>query len=366
MTDGMIRTAADLAAICAKAKEEGLLSLDTEFVWRSTYRPQLGLVQAGTRGSAAAIDCLAGFAPSALGEILADASVVKILHDARQDLTHLRHYTGAYPVNVFDTQLAAAFAGFPGGIGLQKLLFDAIGVGLPKTETLTDWMRRPLTAAQIEYALDDVRYLPALMDELLKRCDAAGTRAWLEEDLAKYDDPSLYADACPQEAWKRIKTGRAKLDSRAFAVLRSVAALREELAREWNIPRTWAGDDPSLVRMALEKRVSHLAHRLRGSLGDVARAKYSKSIASAMALPEEECPSNPRPHYIREVQEAADEALAWLRAKADAIRIDPGLIASRATVTAFVDDAEDETNPLASGWRAEVAGREMASRFAVE
>ncbi len=364
--DGMIRTAAELEKICAGAKEEGLLSLDTEFVWRSTYRPQLGLVQAGTRSLAGAVDCLAGFSPAKLGEAIAEPSIVKILHDARQDLTHLRHYAGSAPKNVFDTQLAAAFAGFQAGIGLQKLLFEAIGVGLPKTETLTDWLHRPLTAAQIEYALDDVKFLPALRDELLKRCKEAGTLPWLEEDLKKYDDESLYLDFDPEEVWKRVKLGRVRLDPQGFAILRAVAALREELAREWNVPRNWAGDDDSLAHMALDRRVSHFSHRLRGSMGDVAKAKYSKAIASAMELPEEEWPENPRPHYIREVMEAADEALAWLRAKADSIHIDPGLIANRATVTAFVDNVEDESNPLASGWRAEVAGREMASRFGVE
>ena len=364
--EGMIRTAADLESVCDSARDEGILSLDTEFVWRSTYRPQLGLVQVGTRSVCGAVDCLAGFSPASLGAALADPSIVKILHDARQDLTHLRHYTGGTPVNVFDTQLAAAFAGFQGGIGLQKLLFEAIDVGLPKTETLTDWMRRPLSDAQVKYALDDVRYLPALRDELLRRCDASGTRAWLEEDLKKYDDPSRYADYDPDEVWKRVKTGRRRIDGRGYAVLRAVAALREELAQKWNVPRNWAGDDESLAEMAEKGKVGHFAHRLRGGMADVARAKYEKAVESALALPEDELPENPRPHYIREVLEASDEAIAWLRAKADAIHVDAGVIASRATVTAFVDNVEDETNPLAHGWRAEVVGREIATRFGVE
>lgn len=362
----LIRTTAELAAVCEQAKAEGILSLDTEFVWRRTYRPQLGLVQLGTTNGCWAIDVLAGLSTAPLGEALADPSIVKILHDARQDLTHLHHYTGRTPQNVFDTQLAAAFSGFPGGIGLQKLLLEVADVGLPKTETCTDWLQRPLSPAQVAYALDDVRYLPALREELLRRSADFGTQDWLAEDLRKYDAPALYEDYDPDGVWKRVKLGRVRLEGRGFAILRAVAALREEMAREWNLPRNWLGDDDSLVAMAKEERVGRLVHRLNGSQAQVAKVKYAKAIAEALALPEEEWPANPRPHYIREVQEAADEAIAWLRARAEVLHVDPGVIANRATVTAFVDDVTDETNPLASGWRAEKIGCEMAERFGVD
>ena len=362
----LIRTTAELESVCAQARTEGLLSVDTEFVWRRTYRPQLGIVQLGTREKCQAVDVTSGLSPASLGDVLADSSVVKILHDARQDLTHLRHYTGRTPANVFDTQLAAAFAGFPAGIGLQKLLLEAIDVGLPKTETCTDWLQRPLSPAQVQYALDDVRYLPALRDELLARCESFGTRAWLEEDLLTYDDASLYDDYDPEQVWKRVKTGRVRLEGVGFAVLRAVAALREEMAQGWNLPRNWLGDDESLVAMASLGRVGRLVHRLKGGQADVARAKYAKAVAAALALPEEEWPENPRRRYIPEVLDAADKALDWLRGRAEELHVDATVIANRATVTAFVDDVEDATSPLASGWRADAVGRDMASLFGVD
>lgn len=361
----LIRTTAELTVACDLAKADGLLSLDTEFVWRSTYRPQLGLVQIGSRADCRAVDVLSGQSPAALGALLDDPTVIKILHDARQDLTHLRAYTGKTPRTVFDTQLAAAFAGFSGGIGLQKLLQETLDVGLPKTETCTDWLQRPLSAAQVRYALDDVRYLPALRDELLRRAESFGTRGWLEEDLAKYDDPALYDEYDPETVWTRVKTGRVRLEGVGLAVLRAVAALREEMARAGNQPRNWYGDDASLTEMAVLGRVGHFAHRLKGGLADVARAKYAKAIAAAKALSEEDWPENPHRRYIREVMEASDRALAWLRERAAELHIEASVIANRATVTAFVDDVEDASNPLATGWRAEVVGREMASRFGV-
>ena len=363
--DAIIRNTHGLEKACAQAKEDGLLSLDTEFVWTSTYRPRLGLVQLGCRSSCWGLDCMTGLHADALAEIVADASVVKILHDARQDLWLVNHYAHCLPRSVFDTQLAATFAGFPAGVGLQKLLFDAIGVGLPKTETCTDWTRRPLSPAQVDYALDDVRYLPALRDALVARARELGTLAWLEADLAALDDPSIYADADERSAWRRIKTGRAHLDRRGFAMLRELASARELMACEQNRPRGWFGDDESLVRMAIDRRVGRFRHRLNGAQAQFAAANYAKAIEAGMAVPDEDCPENPRPRYIQEVVDAAESAVAWLRATADAHHVDPGVVASRAEVTAFVDNADDESNPLSSGWRWEAFGREIAARFAV-
>ena len=362
----LIRTSPELEAACAACRAEGILSLDTEFVWMSTYRPRLGLVQLGCRGGVWALDCLKGTDVTALKNLIEDPSVVKILHDARQDLQHLLHYTGALPQNVFDTQCAAAFAGFPAGIGLQKLLFEAIDVGLPKTETCTDWIQRPLSDAQVAYALDDVRYLPALRDELLKRARELGTADWLSEELKKYDNPLIYADYDPDEVWKRVKTGRIRLDSKGFAILKAVAALREEKAQEWNLPKNWLGDDESLTEMAYQRTVRRFHHRLKGGQADIMKGLFRQAIEAAVKTPEEDWPDNPRPHYIREVQDAAAQAVEWLREKAEALHVDPTMIANRATVTAYVDNVDDYRNPLADGWRYEVVGREMAELFGVE
>ena len=361
----ILRTTPELEDACARARTTGIVALDTEFVWTRTYRPRLGLVQIGTPDECWGLDCLQGLNPAALADLVADGSVVKILHDAHQDLEIIRHYAGAKPQNVFDTQCAAGFAGFSSNIGLQKLLQEAIDVGLAKTETCTDWTQRPLTDAQVRYALDDVRYLAALRQELLSRAESLGTRAWLEEELAAYDDPARYADPDPHEAWRRIKTGRAQLEPRNYAVLRAVATVREATAQEWNLPRNWLGDDAMLVEMSVKERVGFFRHRLHGGQRDAVQARYAAAIKEALALPPEDCPADPRPHYIRDVLEAADKAIEWMRARAEELHVDAPLVAGRAAVTAFIDNPDDETNPLATGWRHETFGREMLERFAV-
>ena len=361
----IIRTTSHLDDACACARAAGLVALDTEFVWTRTYRPRLGLVQIGTPDDCWGLDCLQGLSPAALGDLIADASATKILHDARQDLELLWHYTGAKPLNVFDTQRAAGFAGLSSKIGLQKLLQEVLGVGLAKTETCTDWTQRPLTDAQVRYALDDVRYLAELRQALLARADGLGTRAWLEEEMEKYDDPGLYADLAPEDAWRRIKTGKMRFEPRHYAVLRAVAAVRETAAQEWNLPRNWLGDDLSLADMAFKGRVGFFRHRLHGGQREAIAARYAAAVKTAFVLPPGAWPSDPRPHYIREVTEAADRAVDWLRTRAEEVHVDAAVIASRATVTAFIDNPEDESNPLAVGWRHEAVGREMREKFAV-
>lgn len=367
----MIRNKVELEDVCARLKADGVAALDTEFVWRNTNRPLLSLVQLGADdGTSWIVDCLTGLDPAPLADLIYDDGVVKILHDAHQDLDHLFHWTGAKPRRVFDTQLAAAFAGYPAKRSLQKLLFEAVDVGLPKTETVTDWSQRPLTDAQVSYALDDVRYLGALRRRLLEKCGELGTLAWEEEEQGAYDNPALYGDADPDEVWKRIKCGRHRLGGRGFAALRALAAVREVTAREWNLPRTWLGKDDSLVEMAMalptDPRRVRISHRLRNR-GQVEMLSgfYADAIQGALDLPEDELPDDPHPQYVHEVLAAADDALDFLRAKAEEVHVDASVIANRATVTAWVDNPEDQSNPLASGWRYEVAGREIQEKFAV-
>ena len=367
----MIRNSTELKEVCAQLASGGVAALDTEFVWRSTNRPKLALVQLGAAdGTSWAEDCLLALDPAPLAELIRDPATVKILHDAHQDLDHLFHYTGAKPVNVFDTQLAAAFAGLPAGLSLQKLVQETLDVCLPKTETTTDWMQRPLTDAQMAYALDDVRYLAEVRTELLARSDRLGTRAWLDEEMTRYDNPDLYGDADPLEAWKRVKCGRIRLDGRGFAVLRAVAAVREQLARDWNMPKTWLADDGSLAEIAAacETQADRIRfrHRLRNrGQRDTLAGAFARAVASAKDAPEAEWPENPRPRYLPEVQDAAGEALDFLRARAEEIHVDATVIASRATLTAWIDNPEDDANPLAQGWRYAVAGRDIAEKFQV-
>ncbi len=374
MDEGLIRNTPDLKEACDALVAGGVAALDTEFVWRASYRPHLAIVQmAGADGVCRALDCQLGTDVAPFAAVVSDPSVVKILHDARQDLDLIHHYTSAAPVNVFDTQLAAGFCGHPANLGLQKLLYEVLDVGLSKTETCTDWSQRPLTDAQVRYALDDVRYLVALRTALLAQCDAFGTRAWLEEDLLKYEEPDAYGDVEPDEMWKRVKGSARRLPRRGLAGLRALAAVREQRAREWNLPRAWLGDDSSLVDLAW--RLQHgetsfpnvrFRHRLRNNAQrDHLAADYAAALVEASRLPEEDWPFPVQPEYPKEVRNAADQAHDYLVARGEELHVDPVVFANRAQLLAFVDDPEVPDNPLAEGWRFEVVGRTIIERFYV-
>ena len=374
MDEGLIRNTPDLKEACDALVAGGVAALDTEFVWRASYRPHLAIVQmAGADGVCRALDCQLGTDVAPFAAVVSDPSVVKILHAAHQDLELIHHYTGAVPVNVFDTQLAAGFCGHPSNLGLQKLLYEVLDVGLPKTETCTDWSQRPLTDAQVRYALDDVRYLVALRQALLTQCDSFGTRAWLEEDLLKFESPEAYGEMEPDEAWKRVKNASRYLRPFGLAGLRAVASVRETRAREWNLPRAWLGEDGSLIALAERLQrgektfpTGRFRHRLKNNAQrDHLAADYAAALTEASRLPEEEWPLPVQPDYPNEVRDAADKAHDYLVARGEELHIDPALFANRAQLLAFVDDPEVPDNPLAEGWRFETVGRTIIERFYV-
>jgi ribonuclease D len=142
-----------------------------------------------------------------LARLLADADVEKVLHDAAQDLTILRRATGAEPRRVFDTQRAAGFVGLSATLSLQDLLRETIGVEIGKGEQRTDWLRRPLSPAQITYARADVRHLPEVRRRLLDRAHVRGRVAWIMEEMLRYDDPALYVEGDPMDQHSTAPAG---------------------------------------------------------------------------------------------------------------------------------------------------------------
>ncbi|MEO6366239.1 MAG: ribonuclease D [Luteimonas sp.] len=195
-----------LASLSAQPKP-ARVALDTEFVRERTYWPQLALVQIAVEGQILLVDPLVPGMAAALAPLLVDANVLKVMHSASEDLVALKHTCGVVPAPLFDTQIAAALAGVGAGIGYQRLVQDTLGVALQKGETRSDWLRRPLSPAQLEYAADDVRHLFALHDHLQARASDR-PRSWiLDNELATAlartpppDRPALQAqlDAHPK------------------------------------------------------------------------------------------------------------------------------------------------------------------------
>ena len=355
----MIDTADSLNAFVERVARAPGIALDTEFMREKTYRADLCLVQIAHGAEAVCIDPLALTDLAALAPLMTSPQTVKIMHAARQDLEVLLPAVGLVRP-VFDTQIAAGLAGFPAQIGYAELARRLLGVELPKAHTRTDWARRPLSADQQEYALDDVRHLPALRASLLDTLAARGRLAWLEEDLATLDNADALRVA-PEDAWKKVK-GLPSLDEQRQRLVQALAAWRERRADERNRPRGWILDD-----VALREIVVRLPRSLDalGTLQEMQESVVRKCGEELLALVREAGIADPPPPLPR--RERPDPVfLASVKrlvdvtgAVAGALEIGPEVLATRRDLEKVAAGRRD-VGPL-RGWRAAVLGEKLLS-----
>ena len=363
----LINTPNELETLVNRALNAPCVGIDTEFVWEQTYYPRLGIVQVGfSESDCHLIDAVTLSDLSPLGTLLSDPHTVKILHDAQQDLWILRRITDAIPCNIFDTRCAAGFAGLSSNLSLGNLLRMRLNIQLPKTETRTDWLRRPLSDKQLEYALDDVRFLPALREHILTDIQRRGRENWLAEELRQYDIAKLYDDRAPEEQYTRIK-GTGRLSRRDMAIVRELAAWREKKARQVDRPRNRVISDDAIVQIARRKPQSiQSLKRVRG----IARAtinQYGNSLLNTvqrgLAIDEKNClPISPpvRPDLFEDAR--LDLAMALLRGRCLSEGIDIAMVASRSEVKEFISRKKNATdNPLHTGWRREFLGADLTA-----
>ena len=181
-----------LKEFAARAKTSPILAVDTEFLREKTYWPKLCLIQLATEEESVAVDPFRVKDLSALAELFADERIVKLFHAAGQDMELIVHEMGVIAHPVFDTQIAASLLGDTLQIGYGSLVLNECGVKLKKADSFTDWSRRPLTDSQLEYALDDVIYLPRIYRSMKARLEELGRLSWLDPDFEELCDPERY------------------------------------------------------------------------------------------------------------------------------------------------------------------------------
>jgi len=350
----IISTPDALAHVAAQLARGDAIGLDTEFLRERTYRAELCLLQLTTPDGPVCVDPIALPDLGPLGATLAAPACVKVLHAARQDLEVLLPVVGLV-VPVFDTQVAAALAGFPAQVGYADLVRRVLGHELPKGQTRTDWSRRPLSPEQIDYALDDVRYLLPLRDHLLESIERLGRRAWLDEELRALGDPaSLSTD--PDRAWLRLK-GLQGLDSGRCTLARTLAAWRERRAIARNRPRGWILDD-----LALREIVNRVP-RSRAELAavpELPEGVVRHSGDELLALVEAAGIEDPPPPLPR--RERPDPAFtALVRRLGELVQQVAGELQLAAEVLATRRDLEqlargDAEAAVLAGWRRDVVG----------
>jgi ribonuclease D len=358
MTDKYINNQHDLLALCDELAVSPWLVLDTEFIREKTYYPQLCLLQVGAPGTLACIDTLAVKDLSCFFELLAKPNCIKVFHAAGQDLEIFYHLDGRLPQPVFDTQLAAAFLGHGEQIGYANLVKELLKVQLEKTHTRTDWSRRPLSAGQIDYALDDVRYLRDIYLLLRQALISTGRLSWVEEDSKFLTQPERYRPD-PDRAWQRIKSAN-KLRGVKLNILKHLAAWREREAISQNKPKRWVLSDDHLLTVAQQapKNREQLAQQRDFTPGLVER--YAQDllglIDTALKEPKELWPETENHRKPTMQQEAtADMVNAVIRIKAAEHSITPQLLATRDHIHQLLIGERDV--PLLQGWRMQLAGQ---------
>lgn len=238
----------DLDAAVARLAARSELPIDTEFARTDTYRPKLCLIQAGVPDAVFCVDMLAPLDFGGLWQAIAAPGAVKVMHAAKQDMEVLLLRFGGLPGPLFDTQVAAGLLGHPPQAGYAALVEAELGLRLDKSQTRTDWARRPLTAAQVDYAANDVAHLTELRELLRARLASLGREQWAEEDCAALLDPALYGPR-PDTAWERLP-GIAFQDEVVQARARRLAAWRERRADQADRPRQWILADQALMALA--------------------------------------------------------------------------------------------------------------------
>src|SRR6202171_4341870 len=244
----IISDTAALAALCDRLAVEKFITVDTEFMRDKTYWTILCLVQVAGADEAAAIDPLAdGIDLAPLLALMANERVLKVFHAARQDIEIFFHIGGTVPQPLFDTQVAAMVCGFGDSVSYETLAGKLAGARIDKSSRFTDWAQPPLTDRQLQYALSDVTHLRPAYEHLARRLAKTGRSEWVAEEMAVLTNPNTYRLE-PKESWRRIKFRNDK--PRALAILREIAAWREEEAQRRDLPRGRVLKDETLCEIA--------------------------------------------------------------------------------------------------------------------
>jgi ribonuclease D len=352
---------AELRSLVDRARAYGRIAIDTEFMREKTYWARLCLIQIAVADECAILDPLQLSDMGPLLEVLSDESVLKVLHAGSQDLEIFYRLAGRAASPVFDTQIAATLAGFPSQVGYARLVKDLFDVDIDKSDTFTDWARRPLTPAQIEYALNDVRYLDAAYLELAARLERDGRSAWLAGDLEALSDPGQY-ETRPDEQYRRIKRA-ASLSRRQLGVLQQVTAWREREAMRRDLPRRWVMSDETLTEVARRrpKDAAALADirgfNLRSAGGDA--ASLLEAVQRGVAMPDAALPRiERRPRAVVDIEGVVELMGALLRVRASEHGIAVPLLATRAELERLAS-GERDGSPLLSGWRRAIVGDDL-------
>lgn len=350
-------------AFCEHLESLGAFEFDTEFVGEDQFRPEVCLIQVAAEGKISLIDPLAGFDVEPFWKLVASPDILKIVHAGPEDVAQTWYTLGVAPQNVFDTQIAAGFVGNGYPISLSRLARLAVDSKMHKAHTLSDWRQRPLHEDQIVYAAEDVAYLRAIYDKLVRKLKKLDRVAWLQEEcdaMCRATEPSEDRE----QRLKRLK-GAGALSPRDLAIAYAILDEREKLATEYNRPVRTVIRDHIVVELA--RRGWTDAKKLRSvrglNLSNAGVARVAKVIEQAKKIPKDQWPQLPNKEDAPQEDILIDILAAVIKDFCLQNHMSYGLLCKKQWLRDFVrshtrpDESATNENPLTTGWRADCLGR---------
>lgn len=354
-----------LEELCATWRAAGKFVFDTEFIRDDTYDAALCLIQVTTGDGVILVDPTAGLDVGVFWALVSDPNVVTIVHAGKEDFDVCLRMTGEPPRNVFDVQIAAGMVGLHYPLSLVRLVEQTVHRRIAKGQTMTDWLRRPLTADQIRYAVEDVAYLPRVYDLLVAELAKRGRTKWAEEEFRRFEDPQFYRPPVQERVFK-LK-GTTRLDGIGLAILTKLINWRDRWAKEKNRPIRALIRDDVLVEIARRRPTDAGSIQVLRGFPQAKNPKIVREVLdlvnAGLATPRSEQPPTAE---VREDSPMAKAMVDLLSAVVRAICFEEGvateLVGTTQRIRDFLDAMQSD-NPgetqLATGWRGEFIGRRL-------
>ncbi|MEN3930926.1 ribonuclease D [Microvirga sp. W0021] len=353
-----ITTTDALRAVCDRLAQHPFITVDTEFMRESTYYPVLDLIQIASLDEAVLIDPLADKIDlQPFLDLMANERVIKVFHSARQDLEIIWNLGQIIPTPLFDTQIAAMVCGYGDSVSYEQLCNDLANAKIDKSSRFTDWSRRPLSEAQLTYALSDVTHLTKIYQKLIAELEESGRLGWIDEEMSILTSPDTYK-ADPENAWRRL-AGRLR-KSKDLPVLMELAAWREREAQRRDVPRGRILKDEVLVDVATSApRSVDALGKLRSIPKGFERSQTGTDLLEAVELGLTRDPDTvPRleKHRPKNGGGATVELLkVLLKAVSEQEKVAPKVIANTDDLEAIATNDEADV-PALQGWRRQLFG----------
>jgi len=364
----LIETPQQMEQLLAHLSQHSLIAVDTEFFRETSYYPQLALVQIATDSMVACIDPLAFDALPALKKLLLDNTITKVFHSCSQDLEVLFYYLGAEPCAIYDTQIANALLSEHHQAGYAAVVENELGIVLDKSQTRTNWLQRPLTAKQIQYAGDDVLYLYHLQYALDEKLQLTGRTDWFKEESKKLNENKNNYQVASELLWKRVK-GSTRLKPNKLAIVQAIALWREQLAQQQDRTRRKILADDIIIELALAApdNISAIEQLIGTKYGFSISLKQLllDAILAAKQIPSEQYPDNRFEILDTEQKNKLKTLQQMVNKKAEELGVSSAILSSRKELEKLILEHSQPTSVASAelnvlqGWRLACIGQQL-------